>query len=33
MEENIKEIILKDVIENHLEDIKEFVRTMINLER
>lgn len=29
----IDETILKDVIENHLEDIKEFVRTMINLER
>ena len=29
----IDEDIVKDVIENHLEDIKEFVRTMINLER
>ena len=25
--------ILKDVIENHLDDIKEFVREMINLKR
>lgn len=29
----IDEDILRDVIENHLGDIKEFVRTMINLER
>ena len=29
----IDEEIVRDVIENHLEDIKEFVRTMINLER
>ena len=29
----IDEEILKDVIENHLIDIKEFVRTMINLPR
>lgn len=29
----IDEDIVCDVIENHLEDIKEFVRTMINLER
>ena len=29
----IDEDIVKDVIENHLEDIKEFVRTMVNLER
>lgn len=30
---NIDEEILKDVIENHLTDIKEFVRQMINLKR
>ncbi len=30
---NIDEQILKDVIENHLDDIKEFVRKMINLKR
>ena len=30
---NIDEEILKDVIENHLGDIKEFVRQMINLKR
>ncbi len=30
---NIDEEILKDVIENHLIDIKEFVRQMINLNR
>lgn len=30
---NIDEEILKDVIENHLIDIKEFVRQMINLKR
>ena len=30
---NIDEEILKDVIENHLIDIKEFVREMINLNR
>lgn len=30
---NIDEEILKDVIENHLVDLKEFVRTMINLKR
>lgn len=29
----IDESILKDVIENHLIDIKEFVRGMINLKR
>lgn len=29
----IDEDIVRDVIENHLGDIKEFVRTMINLER
>ena len=29
----IDEGILKDVIENHLEEIKEFVREMINLKR
>ena len=29
----IDENIVRDVIENHLGDIKEFVRTMINLER
>lgn len=29
----IDEDIVKDVIENHLEDISEFVRTMINLKR
>ena len=29
----IDEGILKDVIENHLDDIKEFVREMINLKR
>jgi len=29
----IDEDILKDVIENHLIDIKEFAREMINLER
>lgn len=29
----IDEEIVRDVIENHLVDIKEFVRTMINLER
>ena len=29
----IDEEIVRDVIENHLGDIKEFVRTMINLER
>ena len=29
----IDEEIVRDVIENHLEDIKEFVRAMINLER
>ncbi len=30
---NIDEEILKDVIENHLIDIKEFARQMINLDR
>lgn len=30
---NIDEEILKDLIENHLIDIKEFVRQMINLNR
>lgn len=30
---NIDEEILKDVIENHLVDLKEFIRTMINLKR
>ncbi len=29
----IDENIVKDVIENHLDDLKEFVRKMINLER
>lgn len=30
---NIDEEILKDVIENHLTDLKEFIRMMINLKR
>lgn len=30
---NIDEEILKDVIENHLIDLKEFIRMMINLKR
>lgn len=29
----IDENIVKDVIENHLDDLKEFVRTMINLKK